>query len=389
MNFQLTEEQLAWQQEVRSFIKENVTPELLAEVKENDDKQPGPLEKAYLQKVIKKGWQGLNWPKEYGGLNKSAIDRLIFIEEMRYNHAPDQELKFMEYAANAIIKKGTEENKKTWLPKFMNGEIIPSMSYSEPDSGTDLASLRTRAELDGDEWVINGHKIWNTRGHRATHQWLAARTDLNAPKHKGISIFVVPMNTPGITVVEIKTWDHRVNEVFFENVLIPKDFLIGEMNQGWNIITSALNTERFTIGIGSHIWRLYDELVEYCNRTERDGELLINRSEVKQRLSELKMEIEIARLFSFKAAWMQDVGQDISSFSSMSKIYTTELSARVVDYATQIFELYGQLNDDETDPLYKTIAGFYRAVPLRRFGGGTNEVMRNIVAQRGLSLPRK
>lgn len=389
MNFRLTKQQLAWQQEVRSFIKENVTPELLAEVKETDDKQAGPLEKVFLQKVIEKGWHGLNWPKEYGGLNKGAVDKLIFMEEMRYHHAPDQEIKFMEYAANAIIKKGTEENKKLWLPKFINGEIIPSMSYSESGAGTDLASLRTRAELDGDEWVINGHKIWNTRGHRATHQWVAARTDPNAPKHKGISVFVVPMNTPGISVVEIKTWDHRVNEVFYENVRIPKSSLIGEVNSGWNIITSALNTERFTIGIGSHIWRLFDELVDYCNRTTRDGELLIQRPEVRLRLATLKMEIEIARLLTYRAASMLDAGKDVSAIASMSKVYTTELSTKVVDYGMQIFELYGQLNDYEEDPLYKMIAQYYRAVPLRRFGGGTNEVMRNIVAQRGLMLPRK
>jgi len=390
LHFKLTSEQLKWQKEVRDFLKEVVTPELLKEVEEHEDKEPGPLEKEYKRKIAEKGWMGISWPKEYGGLEKSAVEQFIFIEELRYAGAPHPFGAGVSIVAPAIFKFGTEENKRDWIPPIIRGEIDFALGYSEPNAGTDLASLQTRAVLDGDEWVINGQKIWNTFGHRVSHQWAAVRTDPQAPKHKGISIIIIPNNAPGVTLVKQKTWgNHTTNEVFFENVRVPKNHLIGEVNQGWKILVSALDSERIAMGSSAQIRRVFDDLVKYCRHTVIDGELLIRKPEVRMRLAELYVDLEVALLFGYRGANLIDVGRDASAEASMMKVFATELMTKVADYGMQITEMYGQLNkNDEFAPLQGRLEHLYRLAPFHRFGGGTNEIQRNIIAQRGLGLPR-
>jgi len=190
MNFNLTRAQLDWQQEVRDFLKEVVTPDLRIEVEEHEDQQPGPLEKEYKRKVANKGWAGISWPKEYGGLNKTAMERFIFNEELMYANAPRPFGVGVGIVAPTLFKFGTEENLEEWLSPIMEGKIDFALGYSEPNAGTDLASLKTTAVLDGDDWIINGQKTWNTYGHRVTHQWAAARTDPEARKHQGLSVLL-------------------------------------------------------------------------------------------------------------------------------------------------------------------------------------------------------
>lgn len=391
MNFQLTDKQLEWKQEVKEFIKEIVTPELLAEVEENEDRMPGKLEKEYKRKIAEKGWTAINWPIEYGGLGLTAVEKFIFNEEFRYAGAPYPLGAAASIVAPSLFKYGTEENKAHWLPQIIAGEVDFALSYSEPNAGTDLASLQTTAFLDGDEWVVNGQKTWNTVGHRVSHQWAAVRTDLEAAKHKGISVMIIPNDAPGVTLVKQTTWgEHTTNEVFFDNVRIPQNHLIGPLNQGWRILTSALDDERVMMGSSAQLRRTFDDLIKYCKRTVRDGELLISRPEIRMQLAELHMDLEVALLFGYRGATMIDSGKEVSSQASMMKVFSTELFTKLADYGLQITEMYGQLNKEDSDaPLFGRLEHLYRLAPFHRFGGGTNEVQRNIIAQRGLALPRK
>lgn len=393
MRFHFTQEQLDWQQEVRDFLENAVTPELLEEVNKNKHKGPGPLEKEYQKKFSDKGWFAMNWPKEYGGLDKTAMDYFIFTEEIAAAGAPSPSFLSVgpSIVAPALFKYGTEEDREKWLPPIMKNEIDFGLGYSEPDAGTDLANLKTEAVLDGDEWVINGQKVWNTHAHFVPHQWLAVRTDNEVPKHKGISMMIVPNDAPGVTIVEQQTWgEHRTNEIFYDNVRVPKDHLIGEVNQGWEILTTALDYERVLIGGSAGMLRIYNDLIKFCRHTVIDGKLLIDRFDIRRKLAELKVDLEVAKLFGFWGASMIDSGKTMSSEASIIKIHATELVAKLADYGMQIMDLYGQLSkEDDLAPLKGRIEHRYRLAPFGRFGGGTNEVQRNIIAQRGLGLPRK
>ncbi len=391
MDFNLTEAQLEWQKEVRTFLNEHVTPQLLEELREHEDKKMGPKEIEFKKMCADRKWNKINWPVEEGGLNLSEMEKFILNEEFLYALAPQVNDTASSIVAPSLFKFGTEENKELFLPPILNSEMSFALGYSEPEAGTDLASLKTKAVLDGDEWVINGQKTWNTFGHRVTHQWLAARTGDESSRYKGISMFIVPNDTPGLTMTRQDTWgDHTTNEVFLENVRIPQNYLIGELNGGWRVLTSALDFERVMMGEVAVPRRAYDDTVTFAAQTELDGELLIDRPDVIAKLAELEIELEIGQLFGYQAATKLDEGVDLSEDASMMKVYATELYTKVSDIGTQIMEGHGQLNWRNTDaPAGGTVEHLYRLAPFHRFGGGTNEVQRNIVAQRGLGLPRK
>lgn len=389
MDFNLSQEQLAWRDEIRSFFREALTPELREELWANNNEFCGPLEEEYQKKFAAKGWYGLNWPKEYGGLEKGAIDQNLMLLETLYHDAP-QPPQSSTIQGPVIMHHGTEENKKMWLPPIVKSEISFCLGYSEPNSGTDLASLTTRAELVGDEWVINGTKMWTTHAQRATHIWLLARTDRTAPKHKGLSLIIVPKTLPGVTVNSIHTWSEVVTfEVVLDNVRVPKNYLIGEENKGWGYVMDALDRERLMMANSMDQRRVFEELVGLCNHMVLDGEVLAHRPDVRMRIAELAMDLEVARLFSWSVACRLESGQQLSAEASMAKVFTTELRAKLTDWGSQIIELYGQLNkDDAVAPLRGHMESMYRRAPYQRFGGGTNEVQRDIIAQRGLGLLR-
>ncbi|MFD0825964.1 acyl-CoA dehydrogenase family protein [Neobacillus sp. M.A.Huq-85] len=391
MDFNLTEAQFEWQKEVRTFLKEHVTPELLEEFREHEDQEMGPLEIAFKKKCADRRWNKINWPIEEGGLNLTEMEKFILNEEFLYALAPQINDTASSIVAPSLFKFGTKENKERFLPPILNGEMSFALGYSEPEAGTDLASLKTKAVLDGDEWVITGQKTWNTFGHRVTHQWLAARTGDENSRHKGISMFIVPNDAPGLTMTSQYTWgDHTTNEVFFDQVRVPKDHLIGEINGGWKILTSALDFERVMMGEVAVPRRAYDDTVKFAATTELDGELIMDRPDVISKLAELEIDLEIGQLFGYQAASKLDEGVDLSADASMMKVYATELYTKVSDLGTQMMEAYGQLNwQNEAAPAGGTVEHIYRLAPFHRFGGGTNEVQRNIVAQRGLGLPRK
>ncbi len=332
MNYGLTKEQKAWVDEIRAFLDLEFSPEAREEVRRGGGEWSGEVIRDFRRRLME----------------------------------------------------------KRWLPAIRLGEVEFAIGYSEPDSGSDLASLRTSAVLDGDEWVINGEKIWNTGAEYCTHEWLACRTNAEAPVHRGISVLIVPIDSPGITVQEIVTWrGMRTNQVWFDDVRVPRENLIGEKDRGWSYVTQALDFERVAIGITGGIRRLVDDLEVYARETDVDGERLIDRADTRRRLAELEVDLERARLLNRRAAWMIDTGRVPNAEASMTKIFTTELHARASSTALDLLGLYGQLDPYDTrTPMGGIAQLMYRAAPYLRFGGGTNEIQRDIVAQRGHGLPR-
>lgn len=389
MRYAFTESQLAWREEVRAFIRENMTPELREEMRRISNEDVGPAARKFQENLREKGWWGLTWPKEFGGLEKSAVELFLFIEEMTLAGCPYMSLTYTSVGPT-ILRIGTEEQKREWLSRITRGELDFALGYSEPEAGTDLASLKTRAEADGDDLVINGQKMWNTGAHTATHEWMAVRTDPEAKKHRGISIVIVPMDAPGITVQPIYVWPGlRTNAVFFDNVRIPKKNLIGEPGMGFYYAAMALNFERINLGSPGMVMRFFRQLVELVKTQRRGGRLLAENPLVRRKLARLATEIEVGRMLAIQNAWAIDQGGVPIVEASMAKIFVSELTARFADIGLEILGPAGQLGPDEdAAPLQGRLQWLYRLAPLLRFGGGTNEVQRIIIALQGLGFPR-
>ena len=371
MDFALDEHHQAWVKEVREFLRAEFDTEAEDESRRRGGEASGPVLRKFRAKMAERGWLALTWPTEFGGSGRTTFEQFLLMDEFAYWGAPAIDLT-ASAVAPTIMRFGTDEQKKRWLPAILSGEVECAIGYSEPDAGSDLASLRTSARLDGDSWVINGEKLWNTGAEFATHEWLVVRTDPDAPKHKGLSVFMVPINAPGVTVQPIVTWGGiRTNAVHFEDVRVDADALIGAENEGWRYVTTALDFERVSIGVTGGLRRLYDETLRAITSYEVD---------VRHRLAELSVEIENARLLNYRAAWMVDQGLMPNAEASMTKVVTTELQASL---SAAVLELV-----DPTSFAAELARHMYRQAPYLRFGGGTNEIQRDIIAQRGLMLPR-
>jgi alkylation response protein AidB-like acyl-CoA dehydrogenase len=390
MRYDLTPEQRAWRDEVRAFVGEHLTPALLDELREAGNEGQGPRAREFVLKLRDRGWWGLAWPREYGGLGRSAIDQWIFIDELEGAGAPMLPLTVTSVAPT-IMRVGSAEQKKHWLPRITAAAVEFAVAYSESEAGTDLAALRTRATLDGDQWVVNGQKMWNTMAHMATHNWVAVRTEPDAPKHKGISMMIVPMDAPGVTVQPIYVWPGlRTNAVFFDNVRVPRDHLVGERGMGFYYAAMALNFERLSIGSVAMTRRYFRELVAAVRALTADGRPLRADPWVRERLARLAVDIEAARMLGLETAWALDQGRVPAAESSMAKVFVSELAQRVADAGCEILGLNGQLHADEPQALlHGRLQWLYRTAPLLQFGGGTNEVQRNIIAMLGYGLPRR
>jgi alkylation response protein AidB-like acyl-CoA dehydrogenase len=390
MRYEFTPVQQAWRDEVRAFVHKAVRPALLAEMRQAGNEGDGPLAAEFHRRLFDRGWWGVGWPKEFGGMGKSAIDQFIFVEEMELAGAPAMRLAITSVAPT-ILRQGTKAQQDRWLPKILDGSIDFAVAYSEPDAGTDLANLKTKAVLDGDDWVISGQKIWNTGAHTASHNWVAVRTEPDRPKHQGISMVIVPMDTSGITVQGIWTMSNiRTNLVFFDGVRVPRDNLIGERGMGFYYAMMALDFERIMIGSVGMLRRLLVELQAFVRKTKRDGRPLGTVPWVRRAMADLEMRVEVGRQLGLLNAWLIDQGQVPTKEGSMSKVFVTELNTHFATTGLEIMGLAGQLApDDPAAPLHGRLQWLYTIAPMQRFGGGTNEIQRMIIAQRGLGLPRK
>jgi alkylation response protein AidB-like acyl-CoA dehydrogenase len=387
VDFGLTDSERAWRGEVVDFLDEHLTPAVFAENQRGwKDDGGGPAVKQFMERVAERGWFGLNWPREYGGQERSAIEQLIFHDEFEYAGAPSPGIT-VNVVGPTIIHYGSEADKQRWLPAIASGDLTCALGYSEPDAGSDLASLRTRAELDGDEWVINGAKIWNSGAHYCTHEWLAVRTSNEERKQAGISILIVPLDTPGIEVQPIHTWAGlRTNALFLTDVRVPRDHLFGEVGRGWSYITGALAFERGSNGAGA-LRRALDDLIQYCGESV-DGYRLIDSSSVRRRLAELEIDVELARLLAYQTATLMDQQKIPTVAAAVEKVAATELRIKLADWSTQIVGPRSLLTSaDPAAPHGGLFEQSYRQSPLFFFVGGANDVLRDVIA-RAHGLPR-
>jgi alkylation response protein AidB-like acyl-CoA dehydrogenase len=385
VDFELDAAQAAWLAEVRAFLTDNVTPELRSELSEHGQEVPGGEVAAFRRKIGERGWFGLNWPSEYGGLGLGAIHQHLLMREFEYWGVPGPDLTVTSVAP-MIMRHGTEQNKLEFLPPIARGELICAVGYSEPEAGTDLASLRTRAVRDGDEWVITGSKIWNSVANRATHEWLCVRTDPDAPRHRGISVIMVPTDLPGIQIRPLYAWSgYRTNEAFFDEVRVPVGNLIGELNRGWTYITGALDLERGALTNAGDLRRALDDLTDLA---ARDNSAPLQIPGLRRRLAQAEADVEAAELMGFQAASLLESGVIPTIEVSVEKVFTSELRQRIADLALDILGPDGLLAYRSPGaPEGGKFERLYRVSPLMRFGGGTNEVLRDVIAQRGHGMP--
>jgi 3-oxocholest-4-en-26-oyl-CoA dehydrogenase alpha subunit len=389
VDFELDDEQRRWLAEVRQFLADNVTPALRAEMAEHGLEFQGGELSGFRRKIGQRGWFGLNWPREYGGLGLTAMHQHLLMSEFEYWGVPGPDLTVTSVAP-MIMRHGTEQNKKEFLPPIARGEIVCAVGYSEPNAGTDLASLRTRAVRDGDEWVITGSKIWNSGAQRSTHEWLCVRTDPDAPRHRGISVIMVPIDLPGIEIHPLYAWSgYRTNETFFREVRVPVTNLVGEVNAGWTYITGALDLERGALTNAGDLRRALDDLVALAARPLRDGSVPARDPVVRRRLAQAEADVAVATLMGYEAASMLDCARIPSVEVSVEKIFTSELRQRIADLAIDLLGPDGLMAHRAVGaPLDGFYERLYRVSPLMRFGGGTNEVLRDVIAQRGYGMPR-
>jgi len=394
VDFRLTPQEEAFRQEVRDWLRENLPEDWSGDRFTRDrDAETWNVYLSFAKKLAAKRWVAPHWPVEYGGLGLSVIQQLVFNEEIAYHQAPIGYSSIgVGWVGPTVIVYGTEEQKKKHLSAITNAETMWCQGFSEPNAGSDLASLQTRAVRDGDDYIINGQKIWTSGAHLADWCILLARTDTEAPKHKGISYFLLDMKTPGITVQPLIDMmdNHGFNEMFFENVRIPKNCLLGQENQGWYMAATTLDFERSSIGGAVGGRRMLEEIVEYARDTRHNGKRLIDEAPVRVRLADAALEVEIGQLLSYRVASMQSRGLVPNYESSIAKLFNTDMQLRLAKAGMEIMGLYGQL---EPQSKYVPLRGKFERQYLWQtgmsVGGGTPEIQRNIIAMRGLGLPRQ
>ena len=384
MDFEWTPEQQRFRQEIRSFLHSELTPELRGEGV--DDYAP-----EFSRKMGQRGLIGLAWPQEYGGRGLGPMERLIYTEEMLlsgapigYHHVAERQM------GPSIIMVGTDEQKERFLPAIARGELSFAIGYSEPDTGSDLAGLKTQAVRDGDDYVVNGAKIWNS-AHKCDYIWLAARTDPDAPKHHGISVFLVDLRTPGITISPIEDMAGlpRFCLVTFEDARIPKGALVGEENHGWYVVAANLDFERSGIERVAAGYPLWQDFLAFTKKASFNGRRLIDEPRVRQALAQTQIEFEVGRLLCYKVAYETSLGRVPNIEATASKLFGCEVSQRRARTMSQILGLYGQLElGSPHAPLAGRVERAWMYAITWTIAGGTSEILRNIIATRGLGLPR-
>ena len=391
MRFTFTAEQEAFRQEVRQFLQQELTPQVVAEHHDPQESNgySWDFSSAFRKKLGEQGYLGIGWPERYGGGGKDMVFQAILSEEMEYHNAPGVD-RAVTYVPQAILANGSEEQKVYFLPRIAAGDLEFFLGYTEPEAGSDLASLATRAVADGDDFVITGEKSCATDAQHSDYGWVAVRTDPDAPKHRGISLFIVDMRNPGITfggATTISGWHHPT--VSFQDVRVPKSALVGEVNQGWYYIMSAIDYERAALSNPGLVLRTYHRLVAHCKTTQRGGGLLIEDPVVCRRLAELYAEVEGARLLGYQVASMHARGLQPQHETALAFLVKRETVAAIDAYAMEVLGPMAQLR--KGDPLAPADGGFHHDYLDRmyfRFAAGGFDISRNVIAARGLGLPR-
>jgi hypothetical protein len=391
MDFEFSAEQLAFVEEVERFLDEHDDPEIFDVTRENMAQiVDTPKRRAFMAEVGEKGWLGITWPKEFGGQDGEGVYEFLLNESLARRGGP-QIGKGVGIIGKTLIRHGNERLKKEFLPKILRNEVEFAVGYSEPNAGSDAASMQVKAVRDGEGWRINGQKTWTTSAHFAEWYWVGARTDPDAPKHHGITLFLVPLDHPGITIKAIWTMgDERTNEVYFDDVWVSDDYVVGELNKGFQYISEALDLERFTMFTYSPVKQRLDLLTEYIATTERDGAPLADDPVVRQRLAQLATQAEVARVLGLKFVYESSKGGAApTSEASEYKLYTTEFSKRLADASMDIAGPGSQLRVKTTEaPMEGRAESTYRYTVIDTIGGGASEIQKNIIARRKLGLPK-
>jgi alkylation response protein AidB-like acyl-CoA dehydrogenase len=392
MDFAWSAEEETFRGEIREFLQAEL-PEGwgMTQFWDPDDDAQFAFAHAFTQKLGRKNWLAVSWPHEYGGLDWPFWKQFIFNEELAHFDAPVVGRNATRFLGPTVMRYGTEEQKKQHLPGILSGETVWCQGYSEPNAGSDLGSLQTRAVQDGDEFVINGQKIWTSMAHHSQWIFMLARTDPEAPKHRGISYFLVHMHTPGITVKPLIDMSngHHFNEVYFENVRVPRSGLLGELNRGWYMATTTLSYERSGIEGPAAAARYVRLLTQYAQETQRHGKPLAEDPLLRQRLGQLATEVEVARALAWRIASIQTRGDIPGPEAPALKVFGSELFQRIAQTGMQMLGLYGQLESaSKWAPLAGAIERLYLVSVSRTIAAGTSEIQRNIIAERGLGLPR-
>ena len=343
----------------------------------------------YIRRMGEDGWLGLGWPLEYGGQARGPIDQMIFVEESHWAGVP-LPLLTLNSVGPTLMALGTDEQKRRILPGILQGKVHFSIGYSEPSAGTDLASLRTRAVRDGDEYVINGQKIYTSAIQYADYIWLAVRTDPEAPKHKGLSVFIVPVDSPGFSWTPLPTIVGDItSSTFYEDVRVPIENLVGEENQGWKLITNQLNHERVAICPASGLLRSLNDVRRWAQEHKlSDGRRVIDQEWVQLDLARVHAKIEVLKLFNWKVAWAAGKGLNPAD-ASATKVYGTELALEVYSLLREIVGQAGYMAEGSPGAVLQgRLERQARGQTIFTFGGGTNEIQRDIIAMVGLGMPR-
>jgi alkylation response protein AidB-like acyl-CoA dehydrogenase len=417
MRFQDTPEEAAWRQEVRQFIEQQLPEEFqrrnrmgnapfagneggpdvagrqTASAGGSGFRLQGGAMGEWREKLASRGWIAPAWPEEYGGAGLTTMEQFILNEEFAEANAPQVGGMGVSMAGPTIIKHGTDEQKAEHLPKILRGEVQWCQGFSEPGSGSDLASLQTRAVRDGDDYVINGSKIWTSGAQNANWMFMLARTDPDAPKHRGISYFLMDFTSPGITVQPLinMAGGAGFNQVFFDNVRVPVKNVVGEVNRGWYVATTTLDFERSSIGTAVGITHSVRSIINWMRENADSPKSTLSRNPAaRQELIDRYIEARVGKVLSYRVVHMQNAGLIPNHEASMAKLFATELTQRIYQTAMRLIGPYGQVWDRESPyaAANAQLARSYVQSVSSTIAGGTSEIQRNIIAQRGLGMPR-
>jgi alkylation response protein AidB-like acyl-CoA dehydrogenase len=382
VDFAVTDEQRDLRAELRQYFADLLTPENQAALWA--DEMGGPVWKENVKRIAADGWLGIGWPKEYGGQDRSPIEQLIFYDEAQRAEAPVPMLS-INTVGPTIMRFGTDDQKERFLPGILAGELNFAIGYTEPGSGTDLASLKTKAVRDGDEYVVNGQKIFTSLGASADYVWLAARTDPEAPRHKGISIFLMSTDTPGFSVVPLSIMGNAdTTATFYEDVRIPAANLVGGENNGWTLITNQLNHERVAICNAGLIWRYLEEVTDFARKAGT-----IEEQWVQMGLARVRAKAEVLQLMNWKVAWSLTEDTLSPADASATKVFGTHAYIECLGILMEIMGPLSYLRAGSVDAqLRGRMERSYQGILVLTFGGGTNEIQRDIIAMLGLGMPR-
>jgi alkylation response protein AidB-like acyl-CoA dehydrogenase len=380
-----TDEQEALQRELRGYFADLMTPAVEAECAQGETGGPACLEA--VRKMGRDGWLGIGWPTEYGGQGRTDVEQFIFFNEAWRAGAPIPFLS-INTVGKTIMEFGSEEQKQFFLPKILAGELHFSIGYTEPNAGTDLASLTTKAVKDGDEWVINGQKIFTSLASYADYIWLAVRTDPDAPKHRGISIFLVPTTDPGFSYSKIETMvNASTYNTFYDDVRVGEEALVYGLNRGWDLIINQLNYERVSLGPPGTVERVFDDVMAWAQQTKLpDGRRVADQEWVQLNLARVHAKLEFVKLINWKVA---AAGGANPADASATKVFATEFYTEAYRLLMEVLGPAAYLTRGSTSAMLAgRLERAFQGCLILTFGGGVNEVQRDLIALFGAGLPR-